>query len=324
MKRSPARPRPLAAAAASLLAWAACAADEPARPAEGGALVVVDAAGKEHRLKAWKFLVGTRRLGWLAPASAGKEPAGPEALVFREENSTAYREGILTLVPLDRLRALEYDPEKEAVTARVAAGKGNGDTELKGLTKYQGVNKLALEGEEEKGELGVAEVRFQGGVAKGVRAVRLPAPKAGPPPAEGRPAVVTTAEPQPSAHKVADLQPLYRVEGGHERLSPLLMFKKTLKLDVGKVHKLTAGGDQIDSPWQVVLKDGSDQSLTLLRTPALDGKEAQLVGLLGRVPAGYKLFPLHAVAEVVFDATEPEAKPENKSESKPEPKRDDE
>jgi hypothetical protein len=327
MTRLPVRHAALVAAVAALAAAAA--------PTRDDVLVVVDAAGKEHRLKSWKFLAGTRVLAWLAPAPAEREgdakgaredprakarpPAGPEALEFREEDSTLFREGILTLVPLERLRALEYDPEKEAVTARVAAA-GGGEAALTGTTKFQRVNKVVVEAEVDRGEQGVAEVRFQGGTARGVRAIRFPAPRPGAEPPAGRPAVITTAGKQPSAHKVADVQPLYRLAGGPERLSPQLLFKKTLRLDVAKVRKLTAAGDEEESAWLVVLKDGGEETLTLLRTAALDGKEAQLVGLLGRVPAGYKLFPMHTVAEVLFDATEPEPKPEAKPEAKPEPK----
>src|SRR5262249_59558034 len=52
----------------------AFAADQPAE----GTLVVIDAAGKEQKLKAWKFVAGTRPLSWLGatPARDGddKEP----------------------------------------------------------------------------------------------------------------------------------------------------------------------------------------------------------------------------------------------------------
>jgi hypothetical protein len=82
-------------------------------------LVVIDSAGKEQKLKTWKFTIGVRHLTWLAPAppvavpdentAAPKSrarplPVGPEALEFREEESTAFVEGVLTFVLLDRLR----------------------------------------------------------------------------------------------------------------------------------------------------------------------------------------------------------------------------
>jgi hypothetical protein len=42
----------------------------------------------------------------------------------------------------------------------------------------------------------------------------------------------------------------------------------------------------------------------------LDGKPAELIGLVARVPAGYKLFALHTLAEIKFDVTEDEPKPD--------------
>jgi hypothetical protein len=308
-----------AALAAALVLGAARAADAP-KPAEA-ALVVVDAAGKEQKLKAWEFVGGTRRLSWLAPAAPAKEgagepkegdgpkararpkpPAGPEALEFREENSTDFRDGILTLIPLDRIRSIEYD-DKDKVSVHVATGPGAGDEEvLTGTTKYRGVNKITLAAEVDKGDLGVAEVKLLGGVPKGVRAIRFPDAKAGAAGPEGRAATVTVAEKEKNVQKVPDLQPLYRLADGGERLLPTLFFRKTLKLDVARVQKLHAVEDK-DAPgseWEVGIKDGGEETLTLLAKPEIDGKPATLEGLLGRVPAGYKLFPVHTIADVEF------------------------
>jgi hypothetical protein len=33
----------------------------------------------------------------------------------------------------------------------------------------------------------------------------------------------------------------------------------------------------------------------------IDGRDAVLEGLMGRVPAGYKLFPMHTIGEVQFE-----------------------
>ena len=100
----------LAACAAGAALWGARA-DEP-KPAGAGALIVVDAAGKEQKVTGTKFTLGTRRLTWLAPAAGPEKPAnptqpgGPEALEFRDDDSTLFEDGILTLIPLDRLRSL--------------------------------------------------------------------------------------------------------------------------------------------------------------------------------------------------------------------------
>jgi hypothetical protein len=132
---------------------------------------------------------------------------------------------------------------------------------------------------------------------------------------QGRPAVITDSEKKKGTHAITDVQPLYRFEDGTEKLAPTLMFKKTLKLDVAKIQKIHAGEDKpkdMDGPeWLVTMKDGEETTLTLLKTITLDDKEARLEGLLGRVPGGYRLFPVHTISEIQFDA-KPEAKPEDK------------
>lgn len=279
--------------------------------------MIIDSAGKEQKLKTWKFVQGTPPLRWLVaqPEAKPKEPvkeesAVPQALAFREENSTTFERGVLTLIPLDRLRSLDYDAEKELVTAKVATGaKPDEDAVLTGTIKYRGVNKVAIDAEVDKGDLGVAEVRYLGGVVRGgVRGLRFAAAKPGPA-LKGRPATVTIVDKgNKTEMPVTDLQPLYRVANG-EKLSPLLFFKKTLKIDVAKIKKISqaesAGQDIV---WQLTLKDGNEETLTLLKSVMLDGKPAELEGLLGQVPAGYKLFPVHVIDGVEFDTAKEKEK----------------
>jgi hypothetical protein len=285
-------------------------ADEAPRPAEAGTLVILDAAGKEQKLKRWKFTEGVRRLTWLAPADKKGEPgtaAGPEALVFRAETAIHFLDGVVTLIPLARLRSLDYDGEKGTVTARVAVGaKEDTDEVLTGSTRYKKINKLAIEAEVNKGDLGVADVKYLGGHLHSIRGVRFPAPSPAAKEAAGRPAVVISADgDRKTTHQVVDLQALYLLSGRSEKLSSILMFKKTLKLDLAKVKKITTtGGGSGEATCQVVLMDGSDETLTLLESITLDGKPARLEGLIGRVPSGYRLFPVASIAEVNFDTTE--------------------
>lgn len=314
---------------AAVLAVAA-ADDKPDKaPADGG-LVIVDARGKEQKLKTWDFVIGTRRLNWLAPT--GKKdpdkkddkgikddktprrpvtprPQGPQALAFRDENSTTWVDGVLTLIPLDRLRSIEFDNENATATVRVATSdKADGDAVLTGTTRFPRVNKIIVEAEVDKGELGVAAVKFQGGVKNGIKAIRFPAPRASAP-AAGRPAVVVVNvdSKKKATERVTDLQVLYRTASG-EKLSSTLLFKKTIKVDVAKLKKLVAVGEG-GAEWQVVLKDGNDETFTLLQTGELDGTRVSLEGLIGKVPAGYKLFPIHVVAEVQLDVTKTDDKP---------------
>jgi len=316
----------LAAGAFGFLVLCATAADDPPKAAEPGTLLVIDSAGKEQKLKKWTYVAGTRNLAWLAPAEKEPEPpkdkdapakdkprekpkpVGPEALEFREETSTVYTDGILTLIPLDRLRSIDYDLEKEAVTVHVANGpKPDDDVKLTGLTKFLKINKIIIEAEVDKGDLGVAEIKFLGGVQKGgIKGIRYPAPKMDAAAAAGRPAVVVSSDRTGKAtHKVTDLQPLYRVGEVREQTAPLLFFKKTLKVDVAKIAKIVTSGPEDDEKgWQIVMKDGNDENLSLLRKVTLNDKAAELIGLVARVPGGYKFFPTHTVAEIIFDSTE--------------------
>src|SRR5262249_52481995 len=158
----------LGAALGTALLTCSVTADEPKKD-DTPVVTIIDGNGKEHKVKGWKITAGTRRLGWLAPADdkepmpkdppprGGKAPkkgtGGPEALAFREDDSTTFVDGVLTLVPLDRLRELEYDKEKKTVTATVATGnkKDAATVKLHGATRFQGVNRVTLEAEIDKG-----------------------------------------------------------------------------------------------------------------------------------------------------------------------------
>jgi hypothetical protein len=300
--------------AAALLGVGLCPVPAADPPASDGPLVVVDGNGKEHKIKAWKFVAGTRRLGWLAPQpQEPREPkpdkprtaTGPEALELRDDASLdpPLIAGFVTLIPLDRVRSLEFD-DKDEMTVRVATDKADMDEVLTGSTKYRDINKITLEAEVNKGEMGVAAVKFQGGVIKGgIKAIRFPGPKGAPAPT-GRAAVVTTTDKKRTAHKVIDLQALYRTAEG-ERLQTVLMFKKTLKVDLGKISKVRAiegESKDADGPdWAVTPKDGEEETFTLLKQTMLDGKPAILEGLVGRTAVGYKLFPPGTIAEIQFE-----------------------
>ncbi len=293
---------------------------------EAGGLVLVDGAGKEVRLSTWKFLHGTRRLSWLAPAPKPKAkdgkaaedggedeaPAGPEALELREENSTTFQNGILTLIPVTALKKIAYDAENKTVRVAclVAGAKGAEEVTRTGSTKYKGINRLTIEGEADLGELGKAALKFQGGGAKGVRGVEFLGAKPAPAPA-GRPAVITAQDREKTPHKVTDLHALYRSGRGREQLGGTLFFKTTVKIPLTKLEKLRRveseeKGQGYD--FEVTLKGGKQHTLTLLtQTKAEDGKALALEGLLGRVPGGYKLFPPHTILEVQFDPAEAKA-----------------
>jgi hypothetical protein len=134
--------------------------------------------------------------------------------------------------------------------------------------------------------------------------VRFPRAQAPAVAAAGRPARITTTERDRSVHPAADLVPLYRLADGTSKPVPLLFFKKTLRIDparIGSIRAVDSGGTT-ETEWQVTLKDGATHTLTLLHTVTLDdNRQAVLEGMLGRVPAGYKLFPVHLIGELKFD-----------------------
>jgi hypothetical protein len=141
-------------------------------------------------------------------------------------------------------------------------------------------------------------------VAKGgIRGVRFPAPKAGPMPGKRIATVTSTDKKDKEAYKATDLQAIYRAADGSQKLLPTVMFKKTLKLDLAKVKKIhLADGSRRDAPeWTVTMADGEEHTLTLLLLTPED-KPLQLEGLLGKVPAGYKFFPIGIIQEIEFDA----------------------
>ena len=291
-----------------LLGLAALAPALPPDENKAGAVVLVDAAGKERKIAAYRITAGTRRLGWLAPAKKGeKENAGPEAFVVRDDVSIRFLEGVVTLVPLPQLRAVRFDAEKGTMTAVVAvSAKAEDDVTLTGTSKYKGINKIALEAEVDKGDAGVATLTYQGGIVKGgIRAVTFPAPKAEAS-KPGRPAVVVSVDDDvKKTHPVSDLMALYRLPEGGERLSATILFKKTLKMDLAKVKSIAVSGDKDeDAVWQVVQKDGEEATLTPVGTLPIDKQTATLVGLVGKVPAGYKLFPLRRIHSIAFDTTD--------------------
>jgi hypothetical protein len=265
------------------------------------------------RLEQPRFTMGTKQLAWLAEAVKAKAgaknlPAGPEHLEFREESSTLFKDGIITYIPLPSLLRLEYDPEKKLVKALVAAADGNEAT-LTGSLKFVGINKFQVEGVAQPSGVTIpaGPLAVQDGLLKTpIRGIRLRDVKAAKPvelPA-GRSAIVIGQDKEKSEHRVTALTPLYRVGAG-QRLAPVLMFQKRGHLDLDKIETLrqlpAAKKQTTSSDYEVTLAGGGKETLTLLEKTTLeDNQPAQLVGLVGRVAAGWKLFPPHTIAELRF------------------------
>jgi len=207
----------------------------PAQQKSTPSITVIDANGKEIPLKSWRFTGGTLRLPAIDTAS--DKNTGPECLAFREDKSTTFQDGILTLVPVSSIRAIDYDNAKRTVAVTLLDANGK-EQVLRGSTKFRDINKLTVEAEADLGELGVAAVKYHGGASatEGIRGLRfakaMPAPKR---PATRAAAIVAVDK---EKHTVLDPIPLYRLADGTLRTAPTLFFKTTVKIDVAKISRL--------------------------------------------------------------------------------------
>jgi hypothetical protein len=263
-------------------------------------LVIPPTGGKEVKLADWRFTHGTRRFT-LAKDAPPKPKDAPEYLEFREDKSTTYQNGIITLVPLSSIRKIDYDREKKTVAVLVATSGENKEETLTGTTRFIGLNKITLEADALLEGLGAATVKFQGGGDEGLRRITFPAPKPVTE-AKGMVANIIAIDKERTKHTVYELQPLYLIDGSY-RVLPHLMFKKTVKVDMDKLVSLRfipPSDKKASYDFEVTLKDGDKHTLTLLTKIDLDKKKtATFEGLIGRVPAGYKLFPAHTISELL-------------------------
>ena len=256
---------------------------------------VTDSAGKELTLKKWKIVAGTRKLSW----AEGK----PESFEIREVGSTSFKDGIITFVAMSRVQEVTWDYEKETMTVRVAGL----EKPLIGTTKYKDINVLTIEAEVDQGKSGVADLRFRGGPIKGgIRGIKFPNAKAPEKMPEAGPAFAFTVPPEakskagPAFHQASGFQALYRTSNTEEKLLPYLMFKKTLKVEIANIGRLTVGAYNAKdhtAECELKQKDGMDLSVSLLASFPIDGKPATLLGFVGTVPAGYRLFPIHTISQ---------------------------
>jgi hypothetical protein len=265
------------------------------------------------RLAEPRFTSGTRPLAWLAepPKDKAKKPAaGPEHVEFREEQSTLFKEGIVTFVPVESVARIDYDHAKKAVTLVYVQADGKEAT-LAGSTKFVGVNKFNVEGVAQAVQVTIpaGKLQVQDGLLKSpIQGIRLhgEASKAKPVPAPtGRAATVIAQDKEKTEHRVLGLTPLYRVGAG-QRLAPVLMFQKIGQIDVAKIAALAqlapAKKQAASSDYEITLVGGKKETLTLLDKTALDDNQpAQLLGLVARTTAGWKLFPPHTIAAVRWE-----------------------
>ena len=271
-------------------------------------VTVVDGDDKELKLAGVKYTLGVRRLGWLGEVSATTEDGkkGPWAFELREPNSTTFQKGVITLVPLPSIESVKYDYTKMTATVAVKDLK----EPVVGTTEYRGFSFLGLEGDVGgvKAKLTGGEIpKLKKGPKTGFKSATFPAAK--PLPARNANAPVwairlENAKPDDPPHTVRNLKALYQLAGGIEQLAESLPVRKGDPVSFGTTEKpATIKKFEVvavdPNKKTVVLDLDSGDRTAVVPTGELDKKPATLLGLVGEVDAGWKLFPLHTIREAV-------------------------
>jgi hypothetical protein len=259
-------------------------------PAEA---TVTDAENKEVKLTDLKFGTGTHRLSWLADPNATTEDGkkGPLVLEVREPYSTSYLKGVVTYIPVASIESIKYDYEKQFASVSV---KGVTDP-VTGTLQYKNINVLNLSGTAEG-----KPITFSGGAfAKGnIKAVAFPDAK--PLPARKGASAWQVQIDQPKAMnptlKVGELKFIYQFPGGDVLADALTVHKADpLKFDAVKSYTTLA----VDPTSHVVAAEAqvgdADRVVVIMPTIEKDGKTGTLVGAVGEVEAGWKMFPLSTI-----------------------------
>lgn len=254
---------------------------------------ITDANGRLAVPKNWKITQGLYNVIWT------EKPV--EVFPLRELGSTTFKDGVTTYVPTERLQSIAYDYEKEQATFSIAGL----DKPLLGTTKYVNINTITVEGEVDRGK-GIVDLKYRGGVIKGgFKEIKFADAKAPDKPFAKGDLFSFMVVPEGKA-RTGTLMTAYNVKGlyhmadGSLKLLPWIMFKKTLKVELSAIEKMHLGEYKVSDKMvdaEVTLKDGMTLSTTLLQNVTIDDKPALLVGFLGDVPAGWKLFPVHTVAD---------------------------
>jgi hypothetical protein len=280
------------------VALAAVADDEPGKPA--GEVVVTDVDGKETKLTGVRLTSGTRRLGWLGDPKATNPDArlGPQAVEVREPNSTTFARGVITLIPVASLESAKYDYEKLSVSISV---KGLKDP-VQGTLQYRGINTLGIAGTAD-GKAATFTAGAQGKAA--VKSVVFPDPKPLP---EGKGGVnwavqiVHPAANNPTV-KARNLKVLYQFPGGAERLAEGIPVRKGEPIPFDKnLTRFEMLANDTNTNIAAAEVETGPKTERVVAIPLMveeNGKSGTLVGLVGEVEAGYKLFPLHTIKGIV-------------------------
>lgn len=294
------RQRALAMMAVGLFYSLAARADEPA----ADAAVVTDAAGKEIKLVSFKPTAGIRRLSWLGDPKAATDDhrKGPLALELREQHSTTFSKGVITLVPISGIESIRYEYDKHTMAVSI-----KGITEpLSGTLQYKGINVFAFDAD-------VAGItgKFSGGVpGTGIKSITFNGAK----PIAARPsggAAWAVQIVQPAANNptlmVRNLKPLFALPNGAEMLLDAIPTRKGDPISlttsgVKRMEILAVDPNTQMAAIEVQLDEGPERVVMVPLTRDHEKKTATLAGLLGEVDSGWKLFPLHSIKLITPEA----------------------
>jgi hypothetical protein len=278
------------AAAFALVCFIPVFAEEPDAP-----ITLVDGAGKEHTLANVKLNTCVRRLAFLADPKGETDDAkrGPLALEIREPHSTAYAKGVATLIPLSCVESVKFEYEKQSLSVAV-----KGQEPVAGTLQFQGINVMSLEAKN-----GDAAVKYTSGKKDGFRSIAWPNAKPLASRAVGATWWIQIQHPEAKypTIKVRNLRAIYSFPGGVEQLADSLPVRKgeSLKLDT-TLKKLEMVAVDTNPSFQHAAMDATVEGNPekLVAVPLvndLGNRKGTLIGFLGEVDAGWKLFPLHCV-----------------------------
>ena len=263
-------------------------------------LTVIDNNGKEHKLSSWTFTEGTKTLPWLADK---QHPKGVEVLEFSEGKGVPLKTRVLTWVPLKHIRSLTFDNEKSTVTLRIAKSDVT-DLVMEGVTGYVGCNVLAIEAEADFGDFGKAEVKFKGGVPRGIKKIIFPGAVPVSSAKAKLSAKITASDKAKTVHEVTNPIPVYVGDKQALVLDNELRFQKTIKIGLDKLKSLTLVGNgsaRDGLVFDVALPSGQQKPLVLIQRRINAKKRPEfLLGLIAETQTGYKLFPMQVIAEAQF------------------------
>jgi hypothetical protein len=274
-------------------------------PLPAGSAVVVDVEGKEVTLTRVNFITGIRRLAWLADPNGTTEDAkkGPLAVEVRETHSTTFTKGVVTLVQVSHLEAVKYDYEKKIVNLSVKGLKES----LTGTLEYKGLNVLGFDGSVD-GKVTL----FGGGVfgkstIKAVKTATFSGAKALPEPKlTGTTWAIQIVQPaaKDPTLTVRNLKVLYQFPGGVERVEDGIPVRKGALLPLnGTVKRLEILATDTNTNMtaaEVETTTGPERIIIVPLTQELEKKTGTLIGFVGEVDAGWKLFPLHTIKVITL------------------------